>query len=80
MLRTVNFNETRKGLNAELKGLKRAEKHKLFRTLASNLPAAWCEKFEQDEFLEYRLEYVEDLDLGDEEFKALDAQPYMKEA
>ena len=46
LLRTVNFNETRKGLNAELKGLKRTEKHKLFRTLASNLPAAWCEKFE----------------------------------
>lgn len=30
--------------------------------------------------MEYRLEYAEDLDLGDEEFEALDAQPYMKEA
>ena len=73
MLRTVNFNETRVGLNKELKGLKKEEKHKLFRSLASNLPLAWCKKFDAEEFKQYRLEYAEDLDLEEEDFNKLDA-------
>ena len=71
------FNETRKGLNAELKGLDKPEKHKLFRSLASNLPLEWCQKFDGKDFKEYRLEYVEDLDLEDEDFEKLNAEPYM---
>ena len=77
MLRTVNFNETRVGLNKELKGLKKEEKHKLFRSLASNLPLEWCKKFDAEEFKPYRLEYTEDLDLEEEDFNKLDAEPYL---
>ena len=50
LLRTVNFNSTRKGLNGQLKALQPTEKHKLFRELASNLPFEWCKKFDIEEF------------------------------
>lgn len=77
LLRTVNFNSLRKGLNAELKALEPVQKHKLFRELASNLPLEWCKKFSNEEFLFYRLEYMEDLDLEEEKFNELDAQQYL---
>ena len=71
LLRTVLYNSTRKGLNGELKALNTAEKHKLFRNFAKNFPPKWCEKFDIPEFNEWRLEYVENIDLEEEDFDEL---------
>ena len=78
-LTTVLYNSTRKGLNEELKALNVTQKHKLFRNFAKNFPLKWCEKFDQDAFIQWRLEYAANYDLDEDEFEELAKQAYMKE-
>ena len=71
LLRTVLFNATRKGLNEQLKALDKAQKHRLFRNFAKQFPLKWCEKFDQPEFNEYRMEFMDNCDWEEQEFEEL---------
>ena len=59
--------------------MKGAQKHRLYRNYAKNFPQKWCEKFDQPEFDEYRLEFAENRDLDEDEFNELLEQPFLTE-
>lgn len=73
LLTTILYNPTRKGLNGQLKEICREQKLKLFRNYAKNFPEKWLFKFDQQVFNEWRLEYLENADLEDEDFEELAA-------
>ena len=80
LLQVILYQPAPQNLNSKLKKLTSEQKIQLFGSFAKNFSLKWLQKFDKEAFRQYRLEYVDDKDLDEDEFELMDLQDYKQES